>query len=163
MKVMQRGCIFLIWSRSIVTRLRKTIVLLGDHQKCLYFASEICSKIGSVCQSTILSPYPFPGFSSINTVCFFWIQKNHNIVIYISSQNLLFLCLVSLQYLTDIFTSRKLYFISLNFSLSPFFMFMDSTILVLSNIHNFLLTNPGFLNYSQVGWWTRIFPMITLD
>ena len=60
-----RNYIFLIWSRTIVTRLWKTIALLGNgditpclgyYQKYPHFASKICSKRVSVGHSAIRSP-----------------------------------------------------------------------------------------------------------
>ena len=102
------------------------------------------------------------GFSIISPVLF-WMQKNHNIAIYVCFQNLLYLFFVSLQYLIYIFISRQQYFKPLSFYTSPFFMCIDSSIFVLSNNREFLLAEQGFLNYFSVGRWAWIFPMIVWD
>ena len=134
---------FLRLSSSIVSGLWKRIALLNDHRKYSHFASKIYSKRGSVGR-LVGRQIPTPWFSSVSTVLF-RIKKSHYVARYICSRNLLSFALR--VYSTLLISSRRPCDISYkwDFSLSPIFMCMDFSILILSNIRDFYrLADPGF-------------------
>ena len=152
---------FLRWSRSIVTRLWKSVALLSDHWKYSNLASRISSKRGSV--GRLVSNVSPPKFSSVSTVLF-RIKKNH-IAIYICSKSPLFFCEFMVP---DLYLHLR----PAVFYITELFHFLSSSCVWIlpfwfSQISRIFIDSPtrvfSIICQSVGGRKTKIFLMITLD